>query len=287
MFTLADFTGERAGEVLFDGEGVRRNPAPRRQAGACVAAFTACGVGASGADAAQALAGHLIANALTGNAYADRHGEEANLVVPPLLASGAGTQRPAGIHTETDYCVLANTVSAKWAKGTGGPSGDECQNLVTYALTAEGADASEDGSGRGTPLVFQSRYARNGRGKPDGIAPCLTGQAGESGKGDAAPLVFQPQASSTQPLTLAESSPALDQSKVPGILLGGIRRITPTEAERLQAFPDDWTAIGVDEQGRECPISDSARYRALGNAVTVTVALWLAKRMAGVLSITE
>lgn len=53
-------------------------------------------------------------------------------------------------------------VTSKWAKGTGGPSGDECQNLVavggffdgpTHSLRADGFDASEDGTGRGTPLI--------------------------------------------------------------------------------------------------------------------------------------
>jgi DNA (cytosine-5)-methyltransferase 1 len=40
-----------------------------------------------------------------------------------------------------------------------------------------------------------------------------------------------------------------------------IRRLTPTECERLQGFPDGWTAM----------LSDSQRYKCLGNAVTVNV----------------
>lgn len=40
-----------------------------------------------------------------------------------------------------------------------------------------------------------------------------------------------------------------------------IRRLTPIEAERLQGFPDGWT------EG----ISDTQRYRCLGNAVTTNV----------------
>jgi DNA (cytosine-5)-methyltransferase 1 len=49
----------------------------------------------------------------------------------------------------------------------------------------------------------------------------------------------------------------------------GVRRLTPREAERLQGFPDNWTA------GQ----SDSARYRQLGNAVAVPVARWLGRRI--------
>ena len=47
-----------------------------------------------------------------------------------------------------------------------------------------------------------------------------------------------------------------------GIEIGNpIRRLTPVECERLQGFPDDWTSM----------LSDTRRYKALGNAVTVNV----------------
>lgn len=46
-----------------------------------------------------------------------------------------------------------------------------------------------------------------------------------------------------------------------------IRRLTPVECERLQGFPDNWTAIGK-EKGQ---ISDTQRYKMCGNAVTVDV----------------
>lgn len=49
----------------------------------------------------------------------------------------------------------------------------------------------------------------------------------------------------------------------------GVRRLTPTECERLQGFPHGWTA------GQ----SDSARYRQLGNAVAVPVAEWIGRRI--------
>ncbi len=48
-----------------------------------------------------------------------------------------------------------------------------------------------------------------------------------------------------------------------------VRRLTPTECERLQGFPDGWT------EG----FADSVRYRMLGNAVTVSVAEWIGKRI--------
>ena len=52
--------GRRAAQVLFEPESLRGNPPPRREAGASVAALTATGVGACGADDNQAQAGHII-----------------------------------------------------------------------------------------------------------------------------------------------------------------------------------------------------------------------------------
>lgn len=59
------------------------------------------------------------------------------------------------------------------------------------------------------------------------------------------------------------------------------RRLTPLEAERLQGFPDDWTAIPW--RGRaaaECP--DGPRYKALGNSMAVPCMKWIGQRIAEV-----
>ena len=50
-----------------------------------------------------------------------------------------------------------------------------------------------------------------------------------------------------------------------------IRRLTPTECERLQGFSDDWTKYGEDEHGMRVDISDTQRYKMCGNAVTTNV----------------
>lgn len=49
-----------------------------------------------------------------------------------------------------------------------------------------------------------------------------------------------------------------------------IRRLTPLECERLQGFPDHWTTYGL-EGGNTIELSDSRRYKLLGNAVSVPV----------------
>ena len=95
-----------------------------------------------------------------------------------------------------------------------------------------------------------------------------------------------------KPRVFIEASPTIRTPKggghLPGVFKGNcIRRLTPRECERLQGFPDDWTkvpAIGnnagiavashpedEDEIIRGRVMSDTQRYKAMGNAVSVPV----------------
>lgn len=60
---------------------------------------------------------------------------------------------------------------------------------------------------------------------------------------------------------------------------GRLRRLTPLECERLQGFPDGWTAMGTDGDGNTKVISDWRRYKCLGNAVSVTVIQAITNRL--------
>lgn len=57
-----------------------------------------------------------------------------------------------------------------------------------------------------------------------------------------------------------------------------VRRLTPTECERLQGFPDGWTAVPY----RNKPAADGPRYKALGNSMAVPVMRWIGARIATV-----
>jgi DNA (cytosine-5)-methyltransferase 1 len=81
-----------------------------------------------------------------------------------------------------------------------------------------------------------------------------------------------------------------------------VRRLTPVECERLQGFPDNWTKQGIQQtpSGYTCmrcsgkniethglycehnvvEMSDTQRYKCLGNAVTVNVVYEVARRLA-------
>jgi DNA (cytosine-5)-methyltransferase 1 len=126
VFVVASFTDRRStAEILSLSSGGSWHTPPRREAGEGAAGGAAVGAGVGCAVADTLSVG---ANQTTG------------------FVGDVGDHIP----------VMAGTVSSKWAKGTGGPAGDEVQNLIpatTHSLTAAGHDASEDGTGRGTPLV--------------------------------------------------------------------------------------------------------------------------------------
>ena len=56
---------------------------------------------------------------------------------------------------------------------------------------------------------------------------------------------------------------------------GKVRRLLPVECERLQGFPENWTLPSKNATDD----IDEPRYHAVGNAVTVPVAEWLALRI--------
>ena len=67
---------------------------------------------------------------------------------------------------------------------------------------------------------------------------------------------------------------------VEGVAIQGmaVRRLTPRECERLQGFPDNYTAVTY----RKKPASDGPRYKALGNSMAVPVMAWIGQRIAEV-----
>ena len=73
-----------------------------------------------------------------------------------------------------------------------------------------------------------------------------------------------------------------------------VRRLMPIECERLQGYPSNWTLIGepeenpktgeieyfyIDSNGKKKKVSDSARYKALGNSICLPFWEWMARRI--------
>lgn len=115
--------------------------------------------------------------------------------------------------------------------------------------------------------AFQPRIARNGRGDMGEVVNALTAEAGETGKGDAAPCV-----ATVYSIMPQNSGRDYVQQHM------AVRRLTPVECERLQGFPDNYTAIPWKKKpAEECP--DGPRYKALGNSMAVPVMRWIGIRI--------
>ena len=136
--------------------------------------------------------------------------------------------------------------------------------------------------------AFQPRIARNGRGDMGDVVNALAAQSGETGKGDAAPCVATFQQSSMKGKgTIGYDDSGIAKpvkTQMDGQMVHAhmaVRRLTATECERLQGFPDGYT--NIPWRGKpEAP--DGPRYKALGNSMAVPVMRWIGRRIAAHLS---
>lgn len=74
---------------------------------------------------------------------------------------------------------------------------------------------------------------------------------------------------------------AIEHMELPKKIAWIVRRLTPTECERLQGYPDGWTDIGewTDTKGKKHKAADSPRYKALGNSIALPQWFWIVKKM--------
>ena len=167
----------------------------------------------------------------------------------------------------------------------------DAESYVAHALRAEGFDASEDGTGRGTPLVpvaFDCKASgRNGFGVGE-ISPTLRAMGhsdSHQNAGGQVAVAIQERAVCENPNAGPDGAGVRDDGAaytleartVPqAVQLGwAVRRLTPRECERLQGFPDDYTLI----PWRKGLAPDGPRYKALGNSMAVNVMRWIGTRI--------
>lgn len=244
----------------------------------------------------MAAGGGLITTALTRNGLTglDDNTAQGNQLVPvePEVwqqqgskLQPMGTMRRGNGNVTGGVPFLATTLTRR--EGKGPDSGLTSGNVVTRALTAEGADASEDGTGRGTPLVPVA-YAL--RADPGGVGQGHNTNYVPEGRSDPGPAVVGFSEASGGNAAHTELAPAVRTGAGGGatfVAAAAVRRLTPVECERLQGFPDDWTlrAAKVEQVGNEWTTigeveqADSPRYRQLGNSIAVPVFEWVANRI--------
>ena len=244
-----------AAAVLLERASLRGDSAPRRSAGARVAATLTRGAESSGRGG-----------------YAGRRQEDdVNIVagVAPTLPA----RRNAGGGMGTDF-------------DCGG-------GLVAHTLRAEGFDASEDGTGRGTPLV--TAYGGNNTQGPIEVGTALTAHGG-TGRMDFESETFLAVdvrngvlggPAHTMQAAGIGSERGGNPNAIPHVMHDtAVRRLMPVECERLQGFPDDHTLIPWrGKPAEECP--DGPRYKAIGNSKAVPVVRWIGRRIERALEVLQ
>jgi DNA (cytosine-5)-methyltransferase 1 len=138
VFVVAN-SGDRPhpAEILLEWEGLRRDSPPSRTAGEGVAGTVAArtkGGGGLGTD--FECGGGTVAMCLNGGGRIDAESETFVAYPLQLTTQGSGGNLPFGAETDPRFCLTR--------QGCHG---------VAHSLRADGFDASEDGTGRGTPLV--------------------------------------------------------------------------------------------------------------------------------------
>lgn len=249
VFVVASAGAVRPEQILFEFDGVRRDSAPSREAG-------------------QGFA-HDVAPCLTsGGRGVERAGEtrvqDPVVAVAPCLqaggkAAGSATQQDA----ENGALVVgfnARQDPDSWPERTGPLDTDGGTQAVAFSSKDYGADASEGLAPTMRSMGHNESHA-NGGGQlavafgvsesPD-LGHCLRSGASKADKHE----------STTYVQTAMQ-----------------VRRLTPTECERLQGFPDGHTRIPWrGKPAEDCP--DGPRYKALGNSMAVPVMRWIGERIA-------
>ncbi len=166
-------------------------------------------------------------------------------------------------HKDATDLVISPTVTSKWAKGSGGPAGSETGNLVTQPAWWDGGDTADSLTTTSDAQRMPDKQRLQAVLQPQAYRKSRRPQSDQ----DAETWVDDGDANTLNTFDFGETRTThaiVEPSTY------GVRRLTPVECERLQAFPDGWT---------EPAVSDSARYKALGNAVTVNTVRWVLGRM--------
>ncbi|WP_302054387.1 DNA cytosine methyltransferase [Paenibacillus sp. AK121] len=238
--------------VLFDAESLRGNPPPSRTTGQGASYDVAPCLAASGRGFDRpgdtrgqdclipAVSGALAAR----DAKAPRAEDNVGIIAVPRSSQVFASRE------------VAQAITANYSKQPDNSDTALGPNLVlrsevAHTLRAEGFDASEDGTGRGTPIVP--------------VAPTLLALGNTTGG-------HRPPGS-----TVDTVESLIVEGAAPTDRRWAVRRLTPVECERLQGFPDGYTDI---VSGGRNWTPDGPRYRALGNSMAVNVMGWIGERIA-------
>lgn len=275
----------RAAAVLLEPEGVRRNP-PARRASRQDAATNA-GRGAAGGGEVTAFDTTQVTS------RTNRSNPQPGDPCHPLVSAGdaplmVAIQDVRGLDKRQNGCGwseagIAYTVDTAAVQGVAYSVCTAAPPPVRWSGREEMDPYRDvDAPTWGVPAVCfkASHFTRGKDGAPSNVAPPLSADAD---RGDQDTLIFTGDGAVADPISASEGRTYTHEGTTfrmhNCVGRGGVvRRLTPTECERLQGFPDGWTDIPY----RGGPAADGPRYKALGNSMAVPVMRWIGERIAQV-----
>ena len=255
IFLVADFAadGRCAGEILFEPEGVSGNPQESKRAGEGAARGAADGTRTSGTHGIVS-AGFIAGNKNGGIGYKIEQ-------AATIKAQWGGQAPTVAIYdmTHADEVMrpvkdgIVPTLNARM--GTGG---NQTPVVHSYCIAGNTIDRKIENGGNGKGVLTETAYTLNTIDR-HAVAEIYGAESYCVGNGQ------------INSASLQEKTGALNCMHDQQIILTSrtIRRLTPTECERLQGLPDGYTDGG----------SDTARYKALGNGMAQPCATYIIKRI--------
>jgi DNA (cytosine-5)-methyltransferase 1 len=256
--------------VLFEFDGLRRDSAPSREAGQSIAPAITSGAPnggpAHGARSGSAKEGLIVPVAYTTKLHNTQSNQAGKVYEEYATSLDANSPPPAvfqpiAFHPTQD--PISSTDGTTHGMGCGSSGGQ-----ASVAVAFQPGNLSRGAGASPSTEVFPTLKSDHGRGQSDQDPHVATfQQSSMKGKG----TIGYDDSGVAKPVKTQMDGQMLHAAMQ-------VRRITPVECERLQGFPDGYTAIPWRKKpASECP--DGPRYKALGNSWAVPVVRWIGHRI--------
>ncbi|MCH6203872.1 DNA (cytosine-5-)-methyltransferase [Brucella ciceri] len=287
----------RAAAVLFEREGMSGNSAPRREAGQNVApTISARPTGGGGLGTDFDLDGGLVsstgsvAHCLNAGGMGRQDYETETMIAQPYTLAIRGRGESHDLEYRQDGTANALLTPNGGRAGIGVGAICAPVHAIQAGALREDPDSGPDGVGVQADIAYTlearaevQAIAFNSREDPE-VTFDRSGPLG---------------ASSPQAQAIAFAQNTRDEVRIvngDGLIAGAlaaeagmkkqtylqqgwaVRRLTPTECERLQGFPDQYTNIPVGKR----MAADGPRYKALGNSMAINCMRWIGRRIEAV-----
>lgn len=311
IFLICDFTGECAGEILFERQSVSGDSQESGKTGQETAGSAGDGAKTAGRYWDGGDISDTLVPVMLEPAYAFSAGQSDKArslgfheeVSPTLRAGASGTNMTPTIMEPKAFAVNQRDEARDLGDKSGALQAQPGMKQQTFVIQKATRGKGQNGLGiSGEDVSYTLDCLGN---HAVAIQHSIIGRKDEAGaqgpgyrddgkmftldsRGAAHAVAYDPKDLGRRPATFENVSPTIKArcgtggNNIPITRVGYlVRRLTPTECERLQGFPDGWTDVhDIQLTGRKkCLSSDTARYKALGNSVAIPCVRWIMRRI--------